>query len=233
MKLSKLLNEDGYHLIDGLVRNHKPLQLWYDGVFKDVDILYGHLSEALKSSVLLTEVASPGLNVDFSKKNEYNFNIGATVLDSILKSLGLGTIELSTKFSFGKSISIGFDNTVVKEYTVGNLNDYLESCDFAHYNPTLLKNANRDNLILLTSVIYAENLVIELETTSAIDVEMKAKISTIIDGKLSIGTSEETKLTMTSTKNVPFPIAVKPYRLDFDGGRFKKMKQMNNFGNKF
>lgn len=224
MKLKELLKESGYDFIDGLVRHHKPLQLWQDTLFTEPELWYENLSEALQNDIVLSGVESDALAVDFSQKNEYAFNVGATALDSVLKSLGLGSVQLSSKFSFGKKLTIGFEEPTVIEYPHGNLNDYLSTSDFTHYNPNLLKQANKDNLILITGVIYAKNLVVEIHTNQTIDTTVEASISEIVEGKLTVTLIGEKQLRLTATKGVSFPVAVKAHRLDFDGGRFIRIK---------
>jgi hypothetical protein len=40
MKLSKFLSEQGYDLIEGPIRNHKPLQLWLKQTFNEAELYY-------------------------------------------------------------------------------------------------------------------------------------------------------------------------------------------------
>ena len=232
MKLAKLLRNEGYDYIEGIVRNHKPLQLWLkEG--NDAQLFHVHIGKAFQGSMVLEEVESPALNVDFNEKNEYNFNIGITILENLLTSLGMGAIDFSTKFSKGKSIAIGFTDTVVKEYTIGDLNNYLVSADLSHPHPELLKQLNRDNILVISGVIYAKNLRVEMETTTSFSAELKAEIKELVNGKLSMEFKGDKKVVMTSDSLNYFPIAVKANCIDFDHGRFMDTRLITDTGNTF
>jgi hypothetical protein len=79
MSLKKYLRQQGYDLIDGPVRNHKPLQLWLKKIFDEVDFYYASIDHAFQSDVLLTEVVNDSLSVNSTKKDDYSFNIGITL----------------------------------------------------------------------------------------------------------------------------------------------------------
>ena len=87
MNLTKTLRRQNYDLIEGIVRNHAPLQLWGKRPLNEVEIEYEKLEHAFKSDVVLTEIKSPVLDINYSKKNEFKFNIGLTILDKLFKSM--------------------------------------------------------------------------------------------------------------------------------------------------
>ncbi|WP_041823512.1 hypothetical protein [Leadbetterella byssophila] len=66
--LRKQLRKAGYDLIDGPVRNHKPLQLWLKPLFKQAELYYSDLNHAFDSPVTLVEEFDPALTVDSTKK---------------------------------------------------------------------------------------------------------------------------------------------------------------------
>lgn len=223
MKLTKFLGDQGYDLIEGPVRSHKPLQLWIKKPLDEAQLYYANISHAFKSDVVLTEIENPALNVDYTKKDDYGFNIGITLLEEILKTLGLGTFEISAKIKSGKTVTISYENSVTKEYALGNLEEYLFSADFLHPNPSLLKNANRNNILVITGTVFAKNLVVDIETDFTLDAALIASLNAVADGKLDFTISNESKLKMTSNMGVYFPIAVQASRIDFDRSRFKKL----------
>ena len=223
MKLTKFLGDQGYDLIEGPIRSHKPLQLWLKKPFDEAQLYYAHISHAFTSDVELIEIENPALSVDYTKKDDYGFNIGITLLEEILKTLGLGTFEISAKIKSGKTVTISYENSVTKEYALGNLEEYFFSADFLHPNPSLLKNSNQNNILLITGTVFAKNLVVDIETDFALDAALIANLNTIADGKLDFTTSNQNKLKMTSNMGVYFPIAVQASRIDFDRSRFKKL----------
>lgn len=233
MKLSSFLSEQGYDLIEGPVRNHKPLQLWLKKPFDEAQLYYDNIGHAFKSDIALREIENAALNVDYTKKDEYGFNIGITLLGEILKTLGLGTFEITSKIQSGKSVTISYGNSVTKEYTIGNLEEYFYGADFLHPNPSLLRNINQNYIVLTTGTVFAQNLVVDIETDFTLNAAFVAGLNDVADGKLDFSTNDLNKLKMNSNVGVYFPIAVKASRVDFDRSRFTKLIQITDTNNIF
>ena len=221
MKLTKYLRDAGYDLIEGPVRNQKPLQLWLKTTFDEAQLYYTEISHAFNSPVQLTVTEDPALSVDTTKSDEYGFNIGVSLLEEVLKSLSLGSFELSAKIKSGKKVTISYVNSVTKVIPLGEVTDYLSSADFKHPNPVLLKNANRNHILVVTGTVMAQNLVVEIETDFDIDANLVATLNQAADGKLEFTANSQQKLRMVSSGSSFFPIAVKANRIDFDKGVFK------------
>ena len=233
MKLTKFLREQGYDLIEGPVRNHKPLQLWVKQIFNETELYYAHVAQAFSSTIALEEIENTNLSIDATKKDEYGFNIGITLLDEILKSIGLGAMDMATKITSGKSVTISYDNSITKEYAIGNLENYFSEADFVHANPSLLKNANRNNILIITGVVFAKNLVVNITTNSVLDANLVANLTTIADGKVDFTHDGNSGLKMVSSGNTFFPIAIKASRIDFDKSVFQKLKLVTDDRNFF
>lgn len=233
MKLTNFLSGQGYDLIEGPVRNHKPLQLWLKKPFDDAQLYYDNISHAFKSNIVLTEIENASLNVDYTKKDDYGFNIGITLLGEILKTLGLGTFGITSKIQSGKTVTISYSNSVTKEYTIGNLEEYFYGADFLHPNPSLLKNINQNYLLLTTGTVFAQNLVVDIETDFTLNAAFVASLNETAEGKLDFSTTNLNKLKMTSNVGISFPIAVKASRIDYDRSRFKKLIQVTDTNNIF
>lgn len=233
MKLTKFLREQGYDIIEGPVRNHKPLQLWVKQIFNETELYYAHVGQAFSSTIALEEIENTNLSIDATKKDEYGFNIGITLLDEILKSIGLGAMDMATKITSGKSVTISYDNSITKEYAIGNLENYFSEADFVHANPSLLKNANRNNILIITGVVFAKNLVVNITTNSVLDANLVANLTTIADGKVDFTHDGNSGLKMVSSGNTFFPIAIKASRIDFDKSVFQKLKLVTDDRNFF
>lgn len=233
MKLTTFLSEQGYDLIEGPVRNHKPLQLWLKKPFDEAQLYYDNISHAFKSDVILTEIENAALNVDYTKKDDYGFNIGITLLGEILKTLGLGAFEITSQIKSGKMVTISYANSLTKEYAIGNLEEYFYGADFVHPNPSLLKNINHNYILLTTGTVFAQNLVVDIETDFTLNAAFVAGLNEIADGKLDFSTNGLNKLKMNSNVGIYFPIAVKASRIDFDRSRFKKLSQVTDTNNIF
>jgi hypothetical protein len=222
MDLTSSLKKVGYDLIDSPIRNHKLTQLWLKKDFDNIQMYYDQLNYAFVSDVNLPVYTNNALTVTSTTKNEFNFNIGITVLDDILKSIGLSNIDISAEIKSGKSVSVSYDNSVTKEIEIGALESYLSNSDFLHPNNILLNNLNKNDVIVVTGVLFAKNLIVEIDTDFNISAELKAKLTEIVDGKIDFSNSTEKKLKMIAETGDYYPIAVKANRLDFDYGKFKK-----------
>lgn len=224
MNLNKYLRGQGFDLIDGPIRNHKALQLWLKKTSDKADIYYEHISHAFVSDMSLTSDETDSLDINYDKKNDYSFNVGITVLEQILKSLGMGNLEITAKIKSGKKVSISYTNAKTVQYTTGELETYLHDSDFKHSNPTLLDNANKDNILLISGILLAKNLVVEIETTFDLSAELVASLNQVAEGKIDFSTVSTSKLKMISQGTGYFPIAVKAHRLVFDKGIFEKLR---------
>ncbi|PAM91774.1 hypothetical protein B4N84_23380 [Flavobacterium sp. IR1] len=223
MKLTKFLTAQGYDIIEGPVRSHKPLQLWLKKPFDEAQLYYASIEHAFKSDVVLTEIENPALNVNSNQKDDYGFNIGITLLEEILKTLGLGALELSAKIKSGKTVTISYDNSITKEYAIGNLENYFFTADFLHPNPSLLKNANRNHILVITGTVFAKNLIVEIDTDFALDTALLADLNNVASGKVDFTQNKQNKVKMVSIAEVYFPIAVKASKIDFDRSKFKNL----------
>lgn len=233
MDLTSSLRKMGYDLIESPIRNHKLNQLWLKRDFDKIQMYFDQLSYAFKSDINLAVHTNDALKVDLSSKNEFTFNLGITVLEEILKSIGISNLNISSEIKSGKSVKISYDNSITKEIEIGVLEAFLTNCDFLHPNESLFKNLNRNDVIVTTGILYAKNLLVEIETDFSITSELKAKLTEITEGKLNFSSSSEKKLKMTSETGNFYPIAVKASRLDFDYGKFKKQKLITDRRNFF
>ena len=233
MKLTKYLRDAGYDLIEVPVRNQKPLQLWLKQPSNEAELYYTDINHAFESSVQLTITEDHALSVDTTKNDEYGFNIGVSLLEEILKSIGLGAFELSAKIKSGKKVTISYDNSVTKIIALGEITNYLSNADFKHPNPVLLKNANRNNILVITGAVFAQNLVVEIDTDFNLDLNLIATLNQAADGKLDFSISSQKKLKMVSSGSSFFPIAVKANRIDFDKGVFKGINLVTDNRNFF
>ncbi len=233
MKLTAYLREQGYDLIEGPVRNHKPLQLWLKKAFNEAELYYLHINHAFKSMVVLSETEDRALSVNTSKRDDYNFFIGISLLEEILKSIGVGAFEISAKIKSGKNVSISYDNSYTRVIPTGELTNYFTKADFTHPNPVLLKNANRNNILVISGTVFARNLVVEIETDFNLESNFIADLNKAANGKLGFSIIAQQKLKMVSSNENFFPIAVKANKIDFDKGLFNGLKLVTDSRNFF
>ena len=218
--LQQHLSEAGYDLIDGPIRNHKPLQLWLKQGFNQPELYYTDILHAFNSSIKLRPTKDPSLSISDVHKNEYAFQIGLTLLQSWMQSIGLPTVDLNGTISNGKKVSISYKNAMTEVVPLDNLNDFLSQADFLHPNPVLLRHANHNQLLIITGVVTAEQLVAEMETDSKVSSKILAALKKTANNKIEFCTSRNNTIKMIAGTG-RFPIAVKASRIDFDKGLFR------------
>ena len=233
MSLKRTLRKAGYDLIDGPVRNHKLLQMWLKDPGNPPTLYYRDIDHALTSPIELTVVEDPALNVDYKQKETFKFNIGITVLDQLLSSIGLANLGLSVAFGGGKSVSISFRNSKTLTVALGELEAYLGASDFSHPNRPLLDNANRNRILLISGILIAQDFKAVIETNTEFEAELEAKFNEIAEGKATFKRTSETKLAMSSEGNAFIPVAVQAHRLDWDNGEYSDMNLITDNRNIF
>lgn len=233
MSLKTTLRKAGFDLIDSPVRNHKLLQIWIKNVGDPPTMYYQHIQHALESEVQLGTIENPALSVNHRHKQDYNFNIGITVLDNLLTALGLGNLGASLSLQGGKNVTISYSNSKTFVVPLGSIEQFLNTSDFTHPNKNLLQNANRNKLLLITGTLVAQDVKAIIETNHLIDASLEANLNEIAEGRAIFSHSKDNTLEMTSEGNTYFPIAVQAYRLDWDHGKFDRMKLITDNRNLF
>lgn len=225
--LQKHLADAGYDLIDGPIRNHKPLQIWLKQAFDPAELYYEHVLHAFKSKVKLPLEKDPSLIIDETIQSQYSFNIGLTLVKEIFQSMGLPPIELEALFQSGKKISISYKNALSELVPIGKLIEFFGAADFLHPNPVLLRNANRNHLLIITGIVSAEQLVVEFDADSKLTNKQLLAIAKATNQKLDITVAKNKKTRMTAGMG-RLPVAVKAGRIDFDKGQFKGMQLISD-----
>lgn len=232
MTLTRLLRAAGYDLIDSPIRNHRVLQIWLQRGLDPIQH-YSHVIHAFKGSNELRVERSTALNINHSNRNEFKFNIGITVLEGLLESVKLGNFGLSTILNAGRSLTISFEDTFADIVTIESLESYIREADFDHKNERLLKDANRNNLIVITGVLYAHNIRSILETDYEITAEIEANIQRILDGRVEARITGSNRLELNCNLDQPFPVAIKANKLIFDRSVFETSRVITDNGNTF
>lgn len=221
--LQQHLREAGYDLIDGPIRNHKPLQLWMKEGFNQPELYYADILHAFSSSKKLRITKDPGLDIKDTDKNEYAFQIGITMVQEWMQSIGMPPIDFSGAISGGKKVTISYRKAITELVPIGDLTDFLSDADFLHPNPVLLRNANRNNLLVITGVVTAEQLVADMETDSKINSKIINGLKKSANNKIEFSSTKNNTLRMVAGTG-RFPVAVKANRIDFDKGRFNGLQ---------
>ncbi|HNW88839.1 MAG TPA: hypothetical protein PKN48_04200 [Bacteroidales bacterium] len=228
MDLTKKLKRAGYDLIDGPVRNHKMLQLWLKKPADRIEMLCENVSQVFKSSVKLVERTDPALTVTASDKDDYGFYVGISVLEDILQSLNIGEFDISANIKKGKNVTIAYDKSITKICDMNEVRNYLYTATLFGTNPAFLDDLYRDRILIITGIIYAKKLSVEIETKFELDAGLVAKINELAEGKLGFTMDNKHVLKMVSSGNSDFPVAVKANRILFDKGKFKDLNLVSD-----
>ena len=227
--LIKLLRGQGYDYIDGPIRNQQVLQVW-NKKDSERNTFFEMLDKLFISSVELIPYENPALFVNYSATAEYNINIGITALEQLLKSLNSNNLGLNNKIKTGKSVSIAYDNAKTIDYAYGNLSNFFydKKTDFKYANPELLDQANRNNLLLITGMLYAQNLEVHIKTYTDLDTNLGLELTKLAGGKVDFSMASSKEIVMKSELGKAFPIAVKAFRLSFDKGKYVSMRLLTD-----
>lgn len=224
MKWTDHLCEQGYDLINGPIRSHQIRQIWLKNWNSEPQLYYQDIDHAFNSIVPLSIKKDPTLELNTTSDDEYGFNIGITFLDQILESIGLGSLKLSAVFNSGKKISIKYENAESQSIPIGEITNYLTTADFKHPNPVLLRNLNRNDLLVITGIITASQIQIEMETDVKIKPEIITKLNKMASGNIEFTRSKENKIKMSSSGKSIFPVAVQAHRIDYSKGIFRGLQ---------
>lgn len=223
MSLIKELRKNGYDQIESPIRNHKPLQLWLKKSSNRIELYSEHISNALSSEITLNTIEDNALSVNYDQKQEYEFSIGIKILEGVLSSLKLGNLGLSAKLGHGKKVTLSYNNSRTLSVPIFEISNFLSTAEFKYPNRDFIRNANRDNIILITGVLTAKDIIATIENEGDVSVGLEAELTEVADGEVDFTRVSENKLQMKSEGNSQFPVAVKANRIDWDKGEFNTL----------
>lgn len=220
--LQHKLSKAGYDLIDGPIRNQKPLQIWIKQGFDPAELYYENILHAFSSNIKLSLEKDKSLMVDEKFQLNFSFNIGLTLVKGIFQSMGLPPIDLDEAFQSGKKVSISYKNAFTEAVPLGTLIEFFQLADFLHPNPVLLRHANRNRLLIITGILSAEQLEVEWDTDAKLSSKQILALNKSAKNKVDFSLTKNNKTRMTAGIN-RMPIAVKAARIDFDKGVFRNV----------
>lgn len=222
MNLVKELRSAGYDQIESPIRNHKPLQLWLKRPKNKIQLYAEHISDALNADVELRIIEDDALSVSYSDKQDYDFNMGINILEGVLSSLNLGKLGLAAKLGHGKKVTMSYNNTKTLIVPLTDLSKYLSQAEFPQAND-FIKDANRDNFIVITGILTAKDFISTIETDTDISAGLAAELTEIGSGEVDFSKVGNKKLEMKAEGNIEFPIAVNAHKIDWDRGKYTQM----------
>jgi len=230
--LNKILKDQGLDDIDGPVRNQLLLSVWNK---KDNNRItfFQMLPDLYASPYVLKKYVAPALFVDYSAKRDYDIGIGITALEELLSKLNLGNLGLNVKIKGGKNVSIAFNDAQLTEYPHADFSNYFYQKDggFVSSNPEIIDQANQNNLILISGILYAKNFEAHIKTDTDVDVNLGLELTELAKGKIDFSLKNSKDLVMKSNKGEEIPIAVKAFRLNFFKGKYKSAKLVTDHRN--
>lgn len=233
MNLTKELSRQGFDYIDGPVRDQQIKQLWIKKNLNRASLYYPDISDIINGKGELSVVQSPALNVNSNLKNEYKFNIGMSLAHHLLEVFGVKSLGITAKLKHGKSVKVSYDHAITKEIPLGVIQDYLTDADMHAANPQFILEANRDNILLISGVLLAKNLHVEIKTDTSLDTQVVNELEKQSKGKLDFSYNHDDSLKMTASGDQPMPIAVRSDRLHFSHDKFQSSKMISGSRNLF
>jgi hypothetical protein len=225
--LVKTLRNSGLDLIDGVVREHKPLSIWIKRNTERVSYR-GQLDEIFSSPVPIRMDEFKLPDIDFDSKACYNMNIGASAFSGFLATLGIS--DLSTVVKGGKKMEVSFSETVLIKANQNDVQVFFESpqLDFHCKSNEIYEQANLDNLILVTGVAFAKKVDVSVSSDFSIDTNVKSDVKNLATVDVDAKFENEKTLKMIFSPDELIPVAVLAYRLRFNRGFFEKMNQVSD-----
>jgi len=233
MDLIKHLSKSGYDFIDGPIRNHQPLQLWLKQGANRPELYFDHINQVFKNPKELVVDEDPTLNVDATQQVEHDFTVGLTVLKELMQGIGGTPFDISTGIQTGQKISIKYKDAYTSSVAIGQLTSYLSESSLENVSENFIHHLNANQVLLITGVVFAKQLVMDVITDRDIDLSLVAKLQAAKDPRLSFSLENKRQLKMSTSGTNEFPIAIKASRLDFDQGEFKQMRLVTDNRNFF
>ena len=233
MDLIKHLSKSGYDLIDGPIRNHQPLQLWLKQGANRPELYFEHLDQVFKHPKNLVVDHDPTMNVEATYQVEHDFTVGLAVLKELMQGIGGSPFDISTGIQTGQKISIKYKDAYSASVAIGSLSSFLAESNLVEENKNFIRQLNSNNILLISGVVFAKQLVMDVTTDRDIDVSWVAKLKAAKDPKFSFSLENKRQLKMTTNGTKEFPIAIKASRLDFDQGKFQGMRLVTDNRNFF
>jgi hypothetical protein len=233
MDLIKQLSKSGYDLIDGPIRIHQPLQLWLKQGVNRPELYFEHINQVFKNPKELVVDEDPTLNVEATHQVEHDFTVGLAVLKELMQGIGGTPFDISTGIQTGQKISIKYKDAYTASVSIGRLAAFLSESSLEDVSQNFMHHLNANQVLLITGVVFAKQLVMDVSTDRDIDLTWVAKLKAAKDPKLSFSLENKRQLKMTTSGTKEFPIAIKASRLDFDKGEFKRMRLVTDNRNFF
>jgi hypothetical protein len=233
MDLIKHLSKSGYDLIDGPIRNHQPLQLWLKQGANRPELYFDHINQVFKHPNELVIDEDLTLNVEATHQVEHDFSVGLAVLKELMQGIGGTPFDISTGIQTGQKISIKYKDAYTASVSIGRLAAFLSESILEDVSEHFMHRLNANQVLLITGVVFAKQLVMDVSTDRDIDINWVAKLQAAKDPKLSFSLENKRQLKMTTSGTKAFPIAIKASRLDYDQGEFKQMRLVTDNRNFF
>lgn len=225
MSLTKLLKSKGFDFIDSPMRSHILLQLWRKSVSNPATFYAHHYSDIFKDNgTVINPLKANALDVNATKTNKLQFNLGLSGLKNLLANLNLGNVGIDSKITGGKTISTSFNSAYSIVIPEVELDALFTDTDIKLNSTNLMKHLNSNDILIVSGILYAKELLIEIESDNEITAQTEADIALAVSGKIQVERTGAKSIKMTTTLPDEFPIAIQAHQLAFNKGEFNKAK---------
>lgn len=233
MSLKKTLQKQNYDLIQGPIRDEGLLQIWKKKDLESIHLYERSIDKAFEQEFTGEPFENKALSITSSEKQEFDFTAGIGFINNALVQFNIANANLETHFKSGKNVTVSYDNSFTKEVTELDIEKYLTKVDTSNLIHSMLTELNRNHLFVISGVVFAKNLDFVINSNHNIDAEIEAQLNKIGQGKINFQKTGDQQISMKSTTNEVFPIAVKAYRMHFVKSKFKKLELVTDNRNLF
>jgi len=223
MNLTQLLKKQGYDYIDGPVKDFKLFQLWMKKPTQAIELYFDDIHDLLKSDNSIKVIESISQSVNSNLKKQYDLSLGLTKLGNLFKVFSGKNVDLQNHISSAKNLVVSYDQAFMRESPLGDLETFIHNTEISENesNKYLLKRVNKDQVFLISGIIYAKHLKVGIETDATINNEIVNKISAESKEGVSFNKTSNNKIDFSVDSEEPIPIAIKAHRLKFKNNKFQ------------
>ena len=233
MSLKKTLQKQSYDLIQGPVRNQDLLQIWKKKDLEKINILDPSISNVFDQEFTVKPFQNNALSISSTDKEEFDFNVGIGFVKNALIQFEIADFNLETHITGGKSVTVSYNNSFTKEISPFEIEKYLTKVNTDGLPPSTEKELNRNNLFVISGVVFAKNLNFTIDSDHAIDADVEANLNKVGKGKINLKQTGNHQIVLNSNVDEDFPVAVKAFRMHFAKGIFKKLELVTDNRNLF
>ncbi|MEX0306439.1 MAG: hypothetical protein AB3N12_03535 [Ruegeria sp.] len=169
----------------------------------------------------------PGPDIEGTKSNEINVDIGIDILGGLISALGGSTLGISMAYSRAKSVTFAFSNTKRTETDLALVDQFLASVSINRYARAARDMLDSDEVYLVSSVIKSNAISVAAKTSGDADLTIDIPVvQGAIGGNLTVEGNAASAGLVKYTGAVPLAFGFQAIRLIFEDGVYQTFKSV-------